>query len=204
MKYRATALFESVQRSIQLQGQRIADITKDDPIIQSAVANCLRAWKSKRYVVVEQLREAIFLCKCGDNKNGCYFCIDTISETILHFVKYYSRAYLNLFPNAARGTFIFRLSNDMALAGISYTIFFKYLLEEFPVVTSDAQETLAGERVWQVFVKTAFENGNYNVYVLDCNSKKVTRANSFQDPILRTAWGDTPNFQGIRVALEKT
>jgi len=129
------------------EGQRIKDILITDPSVTSNITNCLRAYTRNKAIKLEELDTNIYLYKYGDKINGSYFAININTNQILYFVKYYSRTYLNLFNNTVRGTMTFRLSSEPALSRISTKIFFTYLLNEYDVVTSDAQETLNGERV---------------------------------------------------------
>ncbi len=184
------------------EGQRINDILITDPSVTSNITNCLRAYTRNKAIKLEELDTNIYLYKYGDKINGSYFAININTNQILYFVKYYSKTYLNLFNNTVRGTMTFRLSSEPALSRISTKIFFTYLLNEYDVVTSDAQETLNGERVWQGLITDALSNASkYDVYAFNCNTRKVSKITNALDPLIKTVWGPDHKHQGIRAAI---
>jgi hypothetical protein len=93
--------------------------------------------------------------------------------------------------------------------GLAEHVFFTYVLPVHGVVTSDGEQTPEGERFWKLRVPDAFANPTkYKVYIVDFNSRTVTRLKTKRDyeNLLNTKndpWGDTAWHRGIRLVISE-
>ena len=112
------------------------------------------------------------MVRTGDGHNGWIFLYNVKRRTADYAIRYATRSW-NWLPKTVTQCVLWHNPNSLYVKDATTRMFFGYLLQHYPAIMSDLQQTDAGHHFWQRRMAEAV-NKNYKVGVVDMATHNVS------------------------------
>jgi|GEM_PF-3779296 len=137
------------------------------------------------------------------NLRNMYFVLDHERERVAYLMKYEVRTIRG--KKAAYQVMVWSNPDISSMRKYASTVFFEQLFEKTDLVTTDRQQTPAGQRFWRNAVDIALMS-HYRVYFLNMKSKKSIPIKSTKDiaKLEDSIWTDVEKGTGNLLIISKS
>lgn len=201
MRYKdiSSSKFKGVVESPQMVGNTNFDLDNDDHNIKFAK----ELLKRKVELIKDDSRYEVI--RSGDDRNGNIALITKSDPPKINYRVKYTTKHIKGIGNAVTQVLLWRNPRGIGTIGITSEIFFGYLLNKYPVVMSDKQQTEDGRRFWETRLQEAIIKG-YKIGLFNENTKGIIWFNGDQEDYEQwlkdyNGWGNSIKHQNQRYII---